>query len=444
MKLPSPPYIYALVDPREPKHIRYIGMTAKDYRPGLPSRPEQHRQVKSDRSGSWLVCWVKKLIREGVEYKILVLEKFPADTLRKVVCEREKFHIKKAREAGHRLTNLTSGGDGGDTFLGRHHTPESKAKLSASIKTSERHKKAMSDPSYRARISARQKGRVVSDQAKESLRAAFTDERRAKLSELARSLCTPEHLEKMNAAKRGKPWSAKRRAAQTEEVRAKIVAAKLGRPSPNKGRKLGPSAQRGKPKSAEFVEKMKLRRHSPEIKAKIGESRRALFARRRAAKFCNPIYWRLVEDLCQRELSRLAEIERSKPVKPILTSEEKKERQRLAALAGWRKMKAERTPKQISELRRQAVLKTAKVRTKRSRQAACHSDPLYWQIVHSLCVVSVAERKKMLTERNKSPEMRAKVRAAKLAHYAAIPPPHAEASARRAQRAAQRQAERSA
>lgn len=144
------PFVYGLVDPQDAGHVRYVGMARV-----TASRPYDH--AKNARKGSTvnphLMNWVRKLQTEGREYKHIVLEALSPDAPRELLGFVEKCYIKSLREVGHKLTNATIGGEGGDTgitpegreslrakargnqaFLGRRHTEETKAAQSAAQK----------------------------------------------------------------------------------------------------------------------------------------------------------------------------------------------------------------------------------------------------------------------------------------------------------------------
>jgi hypothetical protein len=104
------PFIYGLIDPLEPEHIRYVGMAVSNR-----SRPKQHAEEARDirTKLSYKINWIRNLHNAGRDYSVLILEKLPSKTTRKICGDSEKSHIKSLREAGHQLTNATEGGDGG-------------------------------------------------------------------------------------------------------------------------------------------------------------------------------------------------------------------------------------------------------------------------------------------------------------------------------------------
>lgn len=137
------PFIYGLVDPLEPGHVRYVGMARVK-----ASRPYDHAKNarRSSTTNPHLMNWVRKLQAEEREYTCIVLETLPCGVSRGLLGFVERCYIKSLIEIGHKLTNATQGGEGGDTgitpagrailsakakgnqiFLGRHHTDGTKA-----------------------------------------------------------------------------------------------------------------------------------------------------------------------------------------------------------------------------------------------------------------------------------------------------------------------------
>jgi hypothetical protein len=113
-------YIYGLVDPRNDT-VFYIGFTQY-----LKKRFNVHLNVDGYRRE-------KNLYKDNVIRNILSLglkpEMIILDSCEKKYCEQQgKYkhelleiqHIRKKREQGVKLTNLTIGGDGGRTALKKH------------------------------------------------------------------------------------------------------------------------------------------------------------------------------------------------------------------------------------------------------------------------------------------------------------------------------------
>lgn len=102
--------IYALFDPREPGHFRYVGKSTTTADLRLRSHIKEAR--KQQRKRIYKNCWIRKLLRDGVSPCICVLEKLQ-DADKVGHNTREVHWIAELRRHGHKLTNLTKGGDGG-------------------------------------------------------------------------------------------------------------------------------------------------------------------------------------------------------------------------------------------------------------------------------------------------------------------------------------------
>jgi group I intron endonuclease len=107
--------IYKLIDP-ETNEIRYVGRTVQT----LPNRLRKH--IKAD-DKSYRVNWIKSLNTKGFEPKIeLICETNTFEDC----CELEQFYIKKYKELGFRLVNMTDGGEGS---IGFKHSDDTIIKL---------------------------------------------------------------------------------------------------------------------------------------------------------------------------------------------------------------------------------------------------------------------------------------------------------------------------
>lgn len=123
MSLAFRPFVYGLVDPAEPGHVRYVGMTTVK-----ASRPYAHMQeARSFSSVSHKIHWIRKVQHEGREPSVLILEQLPERTSVDLVGFVEKCYIKSLRAIGHRLTNIMEGGGNGP------HALETKAKISETL-----------------------------------------------------------------------------------------------------------------------------------------------------------------------------------------------------------------------------------------------------------------------------------------------------------------------
>lgn len=119
------PFIYGLVDPIEPGHVRYVGMAMQS------GRPYEHaRAARRTKHHSHLYNWIRTLHCEDREPQVLILEELEVGQTRKEVGLVEQIYIPGMRAFGHVLTNVAEGGYGGSTFKGRKHTPATKKKMS--------------------------------------------------------------------------------------------------------------------------------------------------------------------------------------------------------------------------------------------------------------------------------------------------------------------------
>lgn len=115
-------FVYSLSDPRNGL-VKYIGITKNP--------KERLRKHLSQKNVTLKNNWVKSLLSNGVT-PIMTLVDSSID--RESINEKEKQWIIKYREWGCDLKNMTNGGDGGDTFSGKHHTEEAKNKISLANK----------------------------------------------------------------------------------------------------------------------------------------------------------------------------------------------------------------------------------------------------------------------------------------------------------------------
>jgi hypothetical protein len=148
--------IYALRDPRT-RQVRYVGK-AIDPR----GRYRQHLSgAQLSRYRSKKNSWIKGVLADGLKPKLEILQIVAGDRANAA----EIAWIAYYRAAGVRLTNGTNGGDGG----------------------------AITDPDARARISAGNRGKKISEETK----------RKVSLSLKAR--ITPEERERLRSISNGKP-----------------------------------------------------------------------------------------------------------------------------------------------------------------------------------------------------------------------------------------------
>jgi hypothetical protein len=110
-------YIYGLVDPRN-NNIFYIGFTEysnKRYNEHLNANGKK-REKNTHKDNV-----INKIIALGLKPEMKILDECEHEYNNKLkICEHErleKYYIQKYRNEGAKLTNLTTGGDGGCTYL---------------------------------------------------------------------------------------------------------------------------------------------------------------------------------------------------------------------------------------------------------------------------------------------------------------------------------------
>lgn len=204
--------IYALVDPREPEHVRYIGWTSKS----LEARLSGHlNDVLDARHRSYKRNWLASLRKKGVLPEIVLVERVHSSEW----AAKERFWIAAMKEEGDRLTNTTGGGDGNygvpkELFLqwaakrrGRKHTPESILKM----RLAKLGKKRSVEANRKA--SEKMKGRTtykMTDEIRKKISMTLTGRKRA-------TPYTEEQIEKYRSA-------ARKREAKFHEQGGKIVS----------------------------------------------------------------------------------------------------------------------------------------------------------------------------------------------------------------------------
>ena len=113
--------IYALVDARNPEHLRYIGKTVHSIERRLYWHLYRQPSTKNLHKRRWIV----KVQDTGGDVVAVLLE----ECLDELQDEREMFWIAKAKADGHRLTNMTDGGEGG-----RNPCPEVRERIAAKLR----------------------------------------------------------------------------------------------------------------------------------------------------------------------------------------------------------------------------------------------------------------------------------------------------------------------
>lgn len=200
-------FIYGLVDPRT-KDIRYVGKSNKPMR-----RLTNHIRAALAGSRQHSGRWIAQVVGAGRRPELVILG-FAASNEEACLAERE--WIARCRDAGFDLTNKTDGGDGQSP--GYRWPDEARQKLSAATKgrrISEQHRQNMraafntpemkakrreihanlmaSNPEWVAKTSAGMKGRRLSAESKAKMSAAWTPERKARHAEQQKNKpVTPE------------------------------------------------------------------------------------------------------------------------------------------------------------------------------------------------------------------------------------------------------------
>ena len=108
-------YLYELLDPSN-FEIRYVGKTLDP--------KTRYRKHLTQKNNSYKNKWLKSIHPNKPIMRIIDFCKDSEGNSREISV------VKQYREKGIRLTNLTKGGDGGNTFEGRKHTEEAKRKIS--------------------------------------------------------------------------------------------------------------------------------------------------------------------------------------------------------------------------------------------------------------------------------------------------------------------------
>lgn len=203
--------IYILVDPKTNK-VRYVGQTTKKLEQRLSSHINKARNTPNRTTHK--NTWIKSLIKEDLKPIIKLIEIVSEDEWK----EKEKYYIKKYKELGEDLLNLSEGGDSGSM-------PGGKRVWKSEIEKSEWRKKII-----------------------ESLKKRnITEEERSVMAEK----CRKTHLGKK----------------RTNETKKKLSDSKLGDKNPMYGKKH--SEERKK----QISEQHKGKKLSDETKKKIGDTK---------------------------------------------------------------------------------------------------------------------------------------------------------------------------
>lgn len=231
--------IYVLIDPGI-EEIRYVGWTSKTLEIRLRAHLNSRRNTHKD-------AWLRKLEREGLQVRISLVQQVPTDQGPQAEC----YWISYFRSIGCNLTNLTEGGEG--TF-GYQFSEESRAKMRESWTKRRDRPRTRKSPTKETREKLRQA----------TLRQFESQVARDAVSKVHKGKeISPEHKSKLSTSTK-KRWVEWRAAGgvTSEETKAKISAARSGKPVSNETKEKISASTRGRPKSEEH-------------KAKIAASHRA-------------------------------------------------------------------------------------------------------------------------------------------------------------------------
>lgn len=238
-----PSFVYVLFDPREPDHIRYVGKANSPY-----DRYKGHlREATQLGRNSKKLAWMRKCALSSVVVSVLVVEQCMTEQDAYIA---ERWWIDHLKNTGHRLTNLSDGGEGWATspwlnpavaeklrlsaqsravdpkfieqvtdhfreyWSDEKHRDEQSARLtayfsdqSARDKTSRATKKAMEDPKVRERISSRVKTVLAQPEVRDRMISArWSDEQRQAQRETAKQKMSDPRVRKNLSEKVTKQW----------------------------------------------------------------------------------------------------------------------------------------------------------------------------------------------------------------------------------------------
>lgn len=169
--------LYALVDPRLPLRVRYVGKTTS----ALGARLSGHiNKARCTKTPNHRFSWIRSLLAAGVRPQIEELEVVEGDG-----SSAEVQMIALCRMMSIEITNHTAGGEGAPGLV---HTDEARARMSRARRGVPSPNKGTRMPeTTRAKISAKLRGRTQTEEANEKRSKAlkgrsFSPEHRANLS----------------------------------------------------------------------------------------------------------------------------------------------------------------------------------------------------------------------------------------------------------------------
>ena len=226
------PCVYALYSSENPEEIKYVGRSQFD---SPQKRLSTHiQEANQGKSNTYKCKWIRHVLTSGFKVEVITLE---TNLSWDESATKEMEYISHYKSLGHKLTNLTLGGDGAlgmvhtdDTrykmrigHLGRKHSPEAIENMKQARK--------FTSAETRAKLSAWQKGKPKSEEHKQKMRKPKS----------------PEHVEKMRQINLGRQFS--------EEHKRKISIAGKGRIVSKETREKLSKAKKGFKHTPEAIEK---------------------------------------------------------------------------------------------------------------------------------------------------------------------------------------------
>jgi|SRR5579872_999466 len=192
--------IYTLVDPRDPENVRYVGKTKAER---IKKRLIEHCYAKNLKTNTHHNYWIKTLLKSGFKPTMNIIASCKSEDAINIT---ETQAIKQYRSWGYNLVNATDGGEGS---VGYRPNKKTRVKISASLIGNTRTLGHKLSEEHKAKISAGNKGKYVkspSIETRHKIAAALcgrkhTPETRAKMSATHKKIIfTPEHRANLSVA----------------------------------------------------------------------------------------------------------------------------------------------------------------------------------------------------------------------------------------------------
>ena len=191
-------YIYTLSDG---KQIRYVGKTKF-----ITKRYNSHINESKNKK-TYKEKWINKILLNGGKITIEILDVCDDN----ISDETESYWISQIKTWGFDLVNLTLGGDGGTPMKGKHHSEETKLKMSHTAKSQKRkiggwNKGLKMSDEIKKKISQNTKGRVINENTKIKIsnklkgvkKTPMSEETKKKISETKKGQISPNKGKKFN------------------------------------------------------------------------------------------------------------------------------------------------------------------------------------------------------------------------------------------------------